>query len=66
MSRIYSGEWRALLILEIEDTNDQELMHTEPPAAYEDVERFLWHVGELGAPIEGKRVKKALMVEVAA
>lgn len=47
-----------------------ELMHTEPPAMYEDVERFLWRLqspllGDQIGRVEGKRVKSALMVQVA-
>jgi hypothetical protein len=70
LSRVYTGLWRALLLLETED-GGREFMFTEPPAQYEDVERYLWKLqswlhGENMGYIEGKRVTAARMVEVVA
>jgi hypothetical protein len=65
MSRLYTGQWRAMLVFDRDETGQAtEYTFTEPPSPYEDVERWLWHVAEAGLLVEGKHLEGALMVEV--
>ena len=60
-SRVYVGRYRVLLRTERNewDTWPPVVM---PAEAYEECERFLFAIGHLGLPYEGRRVLRALIV----
>lgn len=64
VSRLYTGLWRALMVLEDPTDGRDVIMHTEQPETYEEIERYLWKVGAMGLTVEGMRVKRALLVPV--